>query len=69
MRTTKQDKADFALYLTQCTDRQVQGVYDTEKQGGRRGNAQLAREEAARRGITLTEPGRRTYENTRAHLA
>lgn len=51
---TAQDRAEFKLYLKQCTDRQVQGVYDKEKEAGREDYAELARDEAERRGIDLT---------------
>lgn len=47
------DIADFSAYLKNCTDRQVQGVYDKEMAAGRRIYAQLAVADAERRGITL----------------
>jgi len=47
------DIRDFSGYLRNCTDRQVQGVYDKEKNAGRDGYAELAINEAARRGINL----------------
>ncbi len=50
---TKQDRDEFKLYLRQCTDRQVQGVYDKESQAGRDDYAELAENEADRRGIIL----------------
>ena len=51
---TSKDRIEFRLYLRQCTDRQVQGVYDKEKEAGRNEYAELAKDEAAQRGITLS---------------
>ena len=48
---SKQDKADFVLYLRHCTDTQVLGVYEKERNAGRRAYAKLARDEAQRRGL------------------
>ncbi len=48
---TQQDKEDFVLFLNHCTDQQVLGVYEKERNAGRRAYARLAREEAARRGL------------------
>ena len=48
---TSADKKDFRLYLRQCTDAQVLGVYEKEKAAGRRAYAELARDEQARRGL------------------
>lgn len=53
MALTKRERDDFAGYLQNCTDRQVQGVYDKEKGAGRRAFANLAVAEASRRGIHL----------------
>ena len=50
---TSRDRREFQLYLRNCTDRQVQGVYDKEKEAGRSEYAELAQEEAANRGIAL----------------
>ena len=47
------DIRDFSGYLRNCTDRQVQGVYDKEKTAGREPYAELAINEAHRRGINL----------------
>lgn len=47
------DKADFNGYLRNCTDSQVRGVYEKERAANRRGFAQLAEEEAQRRGIEV----------------
>jgi hypothetical protein len=58
------DLEDFAAYLRQCTDAQIQGVYDTERAAGREPEYFLARAEARLRGIELTEPGPRTFEDT-----
>ena len=46
---------DFCLYLQQCTDRQVEGVYEKERDAGRDKYAELARAEADRRGIYLSD--------------
>ena len=50
---TAKDIKEFRQYLKQCTNAQVQGVYDKEKQAGRLGYAELAIAEAERRGITV----------------
>lgn len=50
---SKQDKDDFAAYLQRCTDQQVLGVYEKERNAGRRAYAKLARAEAQRRGLWL----------------
>lgn len=42
---------DFELYLCNCTDQQVLGVYEKELSAGRRHYAALARAEAVRRGL------------------
>lgn len=47
------DMREFAEYLRYATDRQVQGVYDKEKDAGRDDYAELAVLEAERRGICL----------------
>lgn len=47
------DKREFQAYLQACTDRQVRGVYEKERDAGRRDYARLAEAEAATRGITL----------------
>ncbi len=52
---TAQDMKEVRQYLKQCTDRQVQGVYDKEKNAGRNLYAELAIAEAERRGITIEE--------------
>lgn len=53
MSISTKDKVEFRAYLEQCTDRQVQGVYDKERDAGRKAYAKLAEDEARRRGITL----------------
>ncbi len=50
----KQQRAEFRQYLVQCTDSQVQGVYDKEKAAGRECEQELAIAEAERRGIFLS---------------
>jgi hypothetical protein len=52
---TEKDREEFVAYLRACSDRQVQGVFDKEAAAGRAEYAQLARDEAERRGITLEE--------------
>ena len=49
----EQDREEFISYLRACTDRQVEGVLEKESGAGRDDYAELAREEAWRRGITL----------------
>lgn len=46
------DVRGFALYVRQCTDAQVRGVYDRERAAGRMDMAAIATLEAARRGLT-----------------
>lgn len=52
-RMTRSDKIQFRLYLRQCTDAQVRGVYEKERAAGRRTETELAKDEAALRGIEL----------------
>jgi hypothetical protein len=61
---TTKDRNEFSGYLRQCTDQQVQGVYDKETAAGRRDYAQLAAREANRRGITLEESDAEEDEDT-----
>lgn len=49
---TKQEKAEYRAYLTGCTDRQVLGCYDKEKEAGREDYVALCELEMARRGLT-----------------
>lgn len=53
MAMSNKDKSEFIAYLRACTDRQVQGVYDKERAAGRKAYAQLAADEATRRGIKI----------------
>lgn len=46
---------NFTGYLKNCTDSQIQGVYNKEKKAGRRSEIRLTKAEAERRGITLDE--------------
>lgn len=57
MSLTADDIRDFNRYLKQCTNAQVQGVFEHEKQRGGDGDqyAELARAEAEHRGIELEE--------------
>lgn len=50
---TAKDLREFRSFLRNATDRQVQGIYDKEKRAGRDEYAELAVEEAGRRGIDL----------------
>lgn len=51
---TKKDREEFIAYLRACTDKQVQGVFEKETSAGRRAYANLARQEAERREITIS---------------
>src|SRR6187455_1968333 len=48
-----EDLREFRGFLRNATDRQVQGIYDKEHGAGREAYADLAVEEADRRGIDL----------------
>ncbi len=50
-RVSSSDRADFKMYLKQCTDAQVRGVYEKERAAGRAIYKELAILEAERRGI------------------
>lgn len=50
---TPTERENFNLYLRQCSDAQVQGVYEKEKAAGRQEEQLMAIEEAKRRGIPL----------------
>lgn len=50
---TPRDRKEFKGYLHNCTDSQVQGVYDKEMAADRDEYAELAIDEADRRGIEL----------------
>ena len=52
-KMTKDERDEFRSYLRNCSDNQVQGVYDKEKAAGRKEEMRLAVEEAERRGIYL----------------
>ena len=49
------DLREFRGFLRNATDRQVQGIFDKEKSAGRDEYAELAVEEAERRGISLDD--------------
>jgi hypothetical protein len=51
MTITAKDIREFRSYLRACTDEQVRGVYEKEKQAGRDEYATLAEIEAQRRGL------------------
>ena len=63
------DLREFRGFLRNATDRQVQGIYDKESRAGRDDYAELAVEEAERRGIEL-DNGRHhsTKKKSRAQL-
>lgn len=48
---TKRDRTAFEQYLHQCTDRQVLGVLEKERNAGRSDFTGLAANEAARRNL------------------
>ena len=50
---TDDDRDDFKGYLRGCTDAQVQGVYEKERDAGRTDYRRLAEDEAERRGLEL----------------
>ena len=50
---TDHDRADFKQYLRQCSPRQVQGVYEKERDANRTDYRRLAEDEAERRNIIL----------------
>lgn len=51
MPITADDIREFTGYLRNCTDAQVRGVYEKEKQAGRDEYVALAEAEAERRGL------------------
>ena len=55
----KHEREDFRKYLRQCTDNQVRGVYEKEREAGRRSEMALCRAEASRRSIELPRRVRR----------
>jgi hypothetical protein len=55
MPITAKDIREFTGYLRHCTDAQVRGVYQKEKQAGRDEYVALAEIEAARRGLDLSQ--------------
>jgi len=48
---TRDETADFRQYLVQCTDAQVLGVLEKEREAGRKTEIRLAKEEAKKRGL------------------
>lgn len=48
---TKQDRKEFTLFCRQATNRQIVNIYHDEKAARRYAYAQIAREEAIRRGL------------------
>lgn len=55
---TRKERSDFLSYLHNCTDAQVQGVWEKEHRGGRRTEQRLAEAEAKRRGFSIERKGR-----------
>jgi hypothetical protein len=53
MALSAKDEREFKGYLRQCTDRQVVGVWEKERDAGRTEYRLLAEIEAARRGVDL----------------
>lgn len=49
----KQDEIEFCAYLTNCTDRQLQGVYEKELKAEREDYIDLVALEATSRGVIL----------------
>ena len=52
--STDKDRHEFRQYLRQCTNAQVQGVYEKELAAGRHEYAELAESEAILRGLYLS---------------
>lgn len=52
-KISKEDRKDFARFLRDSTNSQLQGVYEKERTANRDEYADLAVAEAERRGITL----------------
>lgn len=50
---THKDKDEFRAYLRQCTDAQVQGVWEKEHRAKRHDYAELAKDEGYRRNIHI----------------
>lgn len=50
---TQKDKTEFKAYLRNCSDEQVQGVYEKERDARRRDYAELAKDEGYRRNIHI----------------
>jgi hypothetical protein len=48
---TPQDRKEFAAYLKGCTDNQVLGVLEKEREAGRQDYAHLAELEASKRNL------------------
>jgi len=55
MTINAKDIAEFTGYLQACTDAQVRGVYEKERNAERDEYAELAKNEAIRRGIEFEE--------------
>jgi len=52
---TKQERSEFRGYLRQCTDRQVYGVLEKERNANRETEIELATAELDRRGLAIEE--------------
>lgn len=55
---TRKERSNFQSYLHNCTDAQVQGVWEKEHRAGRRPEQRLAEAEAKRRGFSIERKGR-----------
>lgn len=55
MKTDEDMFREFCQYLRNCTNAQVIGCYEKEKEAGRNINAIAARLEAEKRGINVEE--------------
>jgi hypothetical protein len=50
---TNRDEEEFRGYLRNCTDAQVQGVWEKEVRANRKAYAELAKDEGYRRNIHI----------------
>lgn len=55
---TKAEHENFVSYLRNCTDRQVEGVLETERDAGRTNEIRLAIAELERRGLDVPRGAR-----------
>lgn len=50
---TAEEQRQFEMYLQNCSDAQLQGVFEKERAAGRQEEVKLVRQEARARGICL----------------